>query len=50
MGRDVEVNQAAAPVLDDDEQVQHAEGSGDDDREITRNDALGVQAQKGRPA
>lgn len=37
-------------MLDHNKQVQHAEGGGDDDREIARNDALGVQPQEGRPA
>jgi hypothetical protein len=50
MGRDIEMNQAAATVLDHDEQVQQAKGGGDDEREITCNNALSVQAQEGRPA
>src|ERR1700733_2386544 len=44
------MDQPAAAVLDHDKHVQESERCGDGDEEITRNDPLGVQAQKGRPA
>jgi hypothetical protein len=47
MGRDVDMNQATATLLDHDKQVQPAEGGGNDEREIARDDALSVQAQEG---
>jgi hypothetical protein len=37
------MNQAAATVMDHDEQVQQTEVGGDDDRKITSDDALRVK-------
>lgn len=42
LGCGVEVDQATAAVLDHHEQLQRAEGGGDDDHEIAGDDALSV--------
>jgi hypothetical protein len=50
MGGDIAMDQPAAAVINHDKQVRDSERCGDGDEEITRNDPLGVQAQKDRPA
>ena len=50
MGRDVAVNQATGPVLDDDEDVDHPEARRDGEAEITGENSLSVKTQEGRPA
>ena len=47
---DVVMNQAVSTVLDYHEHVRQAEGGSDDDHKIASEDALGVQAQEGRPS
>jgi hypothetical protein len=42
MGRDIEMDQAPAVVLNDHEYIQEAKRRGDDDKEIARDDPFGV--------
>src|SRR6202795_1505954 len=50
MRGEVAVNQTSTAMLDDHEHVQLSKRCSDGEEKITRNDPLGVQAQKGRPA
>src|SRR5450756_1493509 len=47
---DVAMNQTSTAMLDDYEHVQLSKRCRDGEEKVTRNDPLGVQAQKARPA
>ena len=49
MRRDIEVQNPAASVLDDEETVQHTEGRGRHGEEIEGNDRLAVVVKKCQP-
>src|SRR5215211_2451382 len=50
MRRDIDMEQSAASVFDDDKHVEHAEGRRDRDTEVARHNGLGVVAHKRSPA
>src|SRR5664280_2996086 len=50
MPRDIEVQDAAAIVADDEEAVQHPKGESGDGEEIHGSDSFTMIAQKGQPA
>ena len=49
MGRDIDVKESAAHMLNNDKYIEDSEGSGDSHTEITRDDPFGMIADKCRP-
>ena len=50
MGRDVAVNQATGPVLNDHEHIEHAKVRCDGKAEVAGENSLSVKTHEGRPA